>query len=141
MSGYAGTVSAYECTKCQKLFVDKPNANRHLTSEKCSGATLVKHECGLVKLSGTPPPCITNTHHGSGNINHGNVHINQLTIVTSGGSTSGGTGQLDVVHAGSEEETLLIRDIILTNEGLRRMIRTIENAALAIFEATKVDNR
>lgn len=150
MSGFVGTVSAYECTKCKKLFVDKPNANRHVTSEKCRHATLAKQECGLVKLADQLPP---GTHqHGNGNVNangngNGNtVHINQLTIMTGGAAGAGGAGgasgatrtnDYDVVYAGSNEEAILIRDIILNNEGLRRKIRTIENAALAIFEATK----
>ena len=133
MGQIAATCTAYECSKCRKLFVDKPNANRHVSSDKCKGATLSKEECGLVKMSSFAGAGVVNNHHHGDHIVNNIGNIGHVTILTSGGSDN----DFDLVHAGSEEEATLVRKIILENEGLRRAIRTIENAAPAIFRETK----
>ena len=142
-AGPLPTCVVNKCSCCGKLIVDRPTANKHVATAKCRGATLLKVECGLIELSGAPRTVhvapgggVTVVDNRVDNRVHDNtVHIETMVVITGGGKA--GDNPFDLVFAGSEQEGELIRKTILENEELRRMIRTVDNAPLAIFQMTK----
>lgn len=128
----------HRCSKCGLGSPFKGDITRHAASVvACTGATLVSTYYAVNEPVGTaprrrqaaqPPPATAATG------NHGTAitvgHAETVNIII-------GTPAGDVVRAGSAAESDLIRQTILENADLRRMIRTIENAPAAIFNLTK----
>lgn len=149
-------VVLHRCSACAMSFVGHKDAAKHVALPKCRGARVLSLEYGVVgpglppkkrkrqetvdllngaaSSAGSARATVTNGTM-TGNINVANsidqsVHIDSLVVVVA-------PGEGDLARAGSVLESELIRKIIIEDGALRRSIRTIENAPLAIFNSTK----